>query len=128
MPFDAPYRTPFGDIELLTDARSRISNRKTWVQGRFQDGDRHCLVAALSLACASRSFQLPNGTEKRLVRLIAKQILPDAPFMTQCSLIPARQRLMALNDDPRTTHEDVMALFDRTVSHLASTARVPVPA
>ena len=68
MPFDAPYQTPFGDIELLIDARSRISNRKSWVQGSFQDGDRHCLVAALSLACRSRSFQLPNGTEKRLAQ------------------------------------------------------------
>ena len=76
MPFDAPYQTPFGDIELLTDARSRISNRKSWVQGRFQDGDRHCLVAALSLACGSRSFHMPNRTEKRLARLIAKQIPP----------------------------------------------------
>ena len=128
MPFDAPYQTPFGDIELLTDARSRISNRKTWVQGRFQDGDRHCLVAALSLACASLSFQLPNRTEKRLARLIAKQIPPDAPFITRCRLTPARQRLMSLNDDPRTTHEDVMALFDWTIGHLASTAPISVPA
>ena len=38
MPFDAPYQTPFGDIELLKDARSRISNRRSWVQRRFQDG------------------------------------------------------------------------------------------
>jgi hypothetical protein len=128
MPFDAPYQTPFGDIELLTDARSRIANRKLWVRHRFEDGDRHCLVAALSLACRSRSFQLPNQTENRLARLIAKQIPPDAPFMTRCRLIPARKRLMSLNDDPRTTHEDVMALFDRTISHLASTARVRVPA
>ena len=128
MPFDAPYPTPFGDIELLIEARSRISNHKSWVQGRFQDGDRHCLVAALSLACGSRSFHMPNRTEKRLARLIAKQIPPDAPFMTRCRLIPARQRLMSLNDDPRTTHEDVMALFDRTISHLASTARISVPA
>ena len=128
MPFDAPYQTPFGDIELLTDARSRISDRTTWVQGRFQDGDRHCLVAALSLACASLSFQLPNRTEKRLARLIAKQIPPDAPFMTRCRLTPARQRLMSLNDDPRTTHEDVIGLFDRTISHLASTTRISIPA
>ena len=85
-------------------------------------------VAALSLACCSRSFHVPNRTEKRLARLIAKQIPPDAPFMTQCSLIPARQRLMALNDDPRTTHEDVMALFDRTISRLASMAPISVPA
>jgi hypothetical protein len=128
MPFDAPYQTPFGDIELLIAARSRISNRKSWVQGSFQDGDRHCLVAALSLACGSRSFQLPNRTEKRLARLVAKQIPSDAPFMTRCRFIPARQRLMSLNDDHRTAHDDVMALFGRTVSHLASTARLHVPA
>src|SRR6478736_3635523 len=128
MPFDAPYQTPFGDIELLTDARSRISNRKAWVQGRFQDGDRHCLVAALSLACGSRSFHLPNQTEERLARLIAKQIPPNAPHIIRYRLVPARQRLMSLNDDPRTTHEDVMALFDRTISHLARTAPISGPA
>ena len=128
MPFDAPYQTPFGDIELLTDARSRIANRNLWVRHRFEDVDRHCLVAALSLACGSRSFQLPNQTENRLARLIAKQIPPDAPFMTRCRLIPARKRLMSLNDDRRTTHEDVMALYDRTISHLASTAPISVPA
>ena len=128
MPFDAPYQTPFGDIELLTDARSRIGNRKSWVQGHFKSGDRHCLVAALSLACASRSFQLPNGTETRLARLIAKQIPPDAPFMTRCRLLPARQRLMLLNDDPYTTHDDVMALFDRTINHLVSATAISVPA
>jgi hypothetical protein len=128
MPFDAPYQTPFGDIELLTDARSRIANRNLWVRHRFEDVDRHCLVAALSLACGSHSFHLPNQTEGRLARLIAKQIPPDAPFMTRCRLIPARKRLMSLNDDRRTTHEDVMALYDRTISHLASTAPISVPA
>ena len=128
MPFDSPYQMPFGDIELLMDARSRICDRKSWVQGRFQDGDRHCLVAALSLACGSRSFQMPNRTEKRLAREIAKQIAPDAPFMTRCMLLPARIRLMSLNDGPRTTHEDVMALFDRTIGHLARIAPISVPA
>ena len=116
MPFDAPYPTPIGDIELLTDARSRICNHKFWMQGRFKDGDRQCLVAALSLACASRSFNLPNRTEKRLARLVAKQISPDAPFMTRCWLVPPRQRLMSVNDDPYTTHDDVMALIDRTIN------------
>jgi hypothetical protein len=60
--------------------------------------------------------------------VIAKQIAPDAPFMTRCSLIPARMRLMSLNDYPRTTHDDVMALFDRTVSRLTITAPISVPA
>jgi hypothetical protein len=29
-------------------------------------------------------------------------------------------RLMRFNDSPRTTHDDVMALFDRTIRHLAA--------
>jgi hypothetical protein len=128
MPFDGPYPNQFGDIELLMDARSCICDRKCWVQGRFQDGDRHCLVAALSLACGSRSFQMPNLAEKRLARKIAKQIAPDAPFMTRCMLLPARMRLMSLNDEPLTTHEDVMALFDRTIGHPARIAPISVPA
>ena len=128
MPFDAPYQTPFGDIELLINARSRISNRKLWARNRFQDGDRHCLIAALSLACGSRSFRMPNRTERRLARVIAKQIPPHALLIIRYRLVPARQRLMSLNDDPRTTHEDVMALFDRTISHLARTAPISVPA
>ena len=47
MPFDSPYQMPLGDIELLMDARSRICERNSWVRHRFEDGDRHCLVAAL---------------------------------------------------------------------------------
>ena len=62
---------------------------------------------------------MPNRTEKRLAREMAKQLAPDAPFMTRCMLLPARMRLMSLNDEPLTTHEDVMALFDRTIGHLA---------
>ena len=127
MPFDNPYQMPFGDIELLMDARSRISDRESWVRHRFQDGNRHCLVAALSLACGSRSFQMPNRTEKRLAREIAKRIAPDAPFVTRCMLLPARMRLMSLNDGPGT-HEDVMALFDRTIGDLARIAPIRVPA
>ena len=128
MPFDSPCQMPFGDIELLLDARSRISDRKFWGRHRFQDGDRLCLIAALSLACGSRSFDMPNLMEKRLARLIAEQIPPHAPFMTRCKLIPARKRLISLNDGPRTRHEDVMALFDRTIDHLASTAPIRLPA
>jgi hypothetical protein len=55
------------------------------------------------------------------------QIPPDAPFLARCRLTPARQRLISLNDARCTTHEDVIALFDRTISHLASVGPVCVP-
>jgi hypothetical protein len=50
MRFDNPYRTSFGEVEPLWATRGCLASRGDWVQGRFQDGDRHCLVAALSIA------------------------------------------------------------------------------
>jgi hypothetical protein len=119
MPFDNPHEMPFGDIEILRDARGRISNRRDWVQGCFRDGDRHCLVAALSIASGSRSFRRSNQTERRLARLLARQLPEAAPFWAKSQFIPARQRLMWFNDNAGTRHADVMALFDRTIEQLA---------
>jgi len=120
MPFDNPHQVPTGDVELLMDARDRICMRSLWVQGRFSDGDRHCLVAALSLACGSDSFQTPNQTELQLARLLAKQLPANTPLWAKVRLIPPRQRLMWFNDDLRTSHDDVLALLDRTIAHLPS--------
>ena len=128
MPFDNPHQMPFGDLELLMEARGRISSRNTWVQGHFQRDGRYCLVASLSLTCGTRSFGMPNRTEQRLSRLIAKQMPSDAPFWIRHRFMPARQRLIAFNDDPHTRHDDVIALLDRAIEHLTSAAPVYVAA
>ena len=75
MPFDNPPQAPIGDVAILMDARSRIADPSRWLQYSFQDGDRHCLVAALSLACGSPSFDIPNETERRLAKHLAKQMI-----------------------------------------------------
>ena len=128
MPFDNPHQTPYGDLELLIEARGRISSREAWIRGHFRKGGRYCLVAALSLTCGSRSFGLPNRTELRLSRLIAMQMPSDAPFWIRYRFMPARRRLIAFNDDLFTHHEDVIALFDRAIEHLASSTQVCVAA
>jgi hypothetical protein len=128
MPFDNPHQTPFGDLELLMEARDRISSRDTWVQGHFQKRGRYCLVASLSLTCGTRSFGMPNRTEQRLCRLIANQMPSDAPFWIRHRFMPSRRRLIAFNDDLLTQHHDVIALLDRTIGHLASTVPVRVAA
>jgi hypothetical protein len=128
MPFDNPCQMPFGDLELIMEVRGCISSRTAWVQGHFRKEGRYCLVAALSLTCGSRSFGMPNRTELRLSRLIANQMPPNAPFWIRHRFMPARRRLIAFNDDLLTHHEDVMALFDRAIEHLASTAPVCVAA
>ena len=89
MPFDNPHHTPIGDLEILMNARNRVSIQSTWVQGSFRDGDRHCLVAALFLACGSRSLAIPNRKERRLARMLANQLPSRAPFRTMIRLIPS---------------------------------------
>jgi hypothetical protein len=74
MPFDNPSQAPIGDVAILIDARSRIADPSRWLKHGFQDGDRHCLVAALSLACDGPKFGIPNETERRLARQLAKQV------------------------------------------------------
>jgi hypothetical protein len=52
MPFDDPHQTPFGDLELLMEARGRISRREAWVprgfcegwHGNFALGQGTCLI------------------------------------------------------------------------------------
>jgi hypothetical protein len=127
MPFDNPHQLPFGDSELLREARSRISSRADWVQGRFRDGRRECLVAALSVVSGSRSFNMPNRTERRLARLLAVHI-PPRRFWTRVKILPARQRLIIFNDSFCTKHEDVVALFDDAIHELASKAPIQIAA
>ena len=127
MPFDNPHQTPFGDAELLWDARSRVSTRNDWVQGQFQDGNRLCIVGALSLVSGSRSFNTPNRVERRLARVLAAQLPPGRRVWASLRFFTARQRLMWFNDSRRTSHADVMALFDRAINRSAAQAFIALP-
>ncbi len=127
MPFDNPNPAPIGDLEILLDTRDRIESQERWLQRLFEDGDRHCLVAALALACGSPSFYAPNKVERRLARMLARQLPPEAPWWARSNLVSARRRLMSFNDDRRTCHENVIALIDRTIEHMMVRAPQFVP-
>jgi len=118
MPFDIPARSPISDIDIIMEIRDRIGSPDKWVQGRFTQGDRHCLVAALSLACGSRSFSVPNNVERRIARKLASQLPPAMDLWSRLRLFSARQRLMSFNDDTERCHADVIALVDQTVEYL----------
>jgi hypothetical protein len=110
MPFDSLNQNRTGDLELLWDARSKIADEASWVQGRYSDGQRLCLVAALCVVAGSRSFQTSH-LERRLARLIAAQ-LPKRALMR---FVTGRQRLMWYNDNPGTSHRDVLGLLDKAI-------------
>jgi hypothetical protein len=118
MPFDNPFEVPFDDIHLLMNARARIASPHRWLQGRFRYGDRYCLVGALSAECYSRSIRFPNRTERRLARRLAKQLPMVWRFWPRWMFLTPRYRLTMFNDDYRTRHKSVVALFDRTIEQL----------
>ncbi len=49
------------------------------MQVLFQDGNRICIVGALSLVSGSRSFNRPDRVERRLARVLAAQLPPGRP-------------------------------------------------
>ena len=63
MPFDNPHQMPFGDLELLMEARGRISSREAWVRAISKKMGATVSWPSLSLTCGSRSFGMPNRTE-----------------------------------------------------------------
>jgi hypothetical protein len=124
MPFDNASDSRFSDSDLLWAARSRIGHESGWMQSRYSDGDRLCLVAALSVVSGSRSFSAPNSTERRLARLLVDELPDSVPRWARLKLFTARQRLMWFNDSPRTKHRDVVALMTRAINRADS--RTPV--
>ena len=115
MPFDNPNQNPTGDVQLLWDARTKVAEKSSWVQGRYSDVQRLCLAAALSVVAGSRSFDAPNRLERRLARLVAGQLPETVPFWTRIWFLTGRQRLVWYNDEPSTTHQDILSLLDRAL-------------
>jgi hypothetical protein len=126
MPFDSPHSRSIRDLDILPEARGHISGKNSWVKWRFQDGNGYCLVGALSLACGSPEFNVPSETELRIAQLLAKQLPREAAWWTRLEFVAVRTRLMSFNDHPRTTHEDVLAVYDRSIHCLASRIREPI--
>jgi hypothetical protein len=98
------------------------------VQNRDSDGDRLCLVAALSVAAGSLCFYAPNRTERRLARLLADQLPEINPLWAMLKFCTARRRLIWFNDSPHTKHEDVLSLIDRAIDREASRTPVQISA
>ena len=122
MPFDNPPQGPLSDVEVLLDARARIDDPHCWLKGEFSKENRHCLVAALALACRNPQFDQPSRTGRRLILAMARQLPRGWGRLQRTICFRPMHRLIRFNDSPRTVHDDVMALFDRTIQHLAATA------
>jgi hypothetical protein len=100
-------------------AQSYIQKRLWWTQGAFRrlDGGRrpkYCAAAALAEACGNPSYYRPTQHERRLAKLLVAEIPRDKLILRW--LRSARSCLIAYNDAVRTTHANIMQMFDSAIA------------
>lgn len=89
---------PKTTLEVLREARELLSDPAKWTK-RGEHGPRYCTVSAVTEVSGGRADDR------------ATRALYDA--------LPSRwagQYVHSFNDDPSTTHADVLALFDRAIA------------
>lgn len=93
--------------EILTNARGVVSNG--WCQGAYYDGNgSYCSIGALSKALQS-SPQVLEGERYREAYMYLNNHLPALGFDNG-------QDVVDFNDDPATTQQDVLNLFDKAIA------------
>lgn len=107
MPFDQlTYQSTDPVLKCLQDARQWVA-RAWWSPGKADNGSA-CASNALAFAARDAGFVFSIEDDAR--RLLARPILNGLSADLCCSVI------FNYNDDPTTTHADILALFDRAIA------------
>ncbi len=98
----------------LLAAKSLIETPDRWIRGSLRERDfmgcRYCTLGALSEATSV----FPEADEH--------YNLAYAALQAQLPNYPSSGSIAWFNDDPRTTHTDVLGLFDRAIRSTQETA------
>ena len=106
-------------ISNLTKARDFISNPENWGKGEYLAGDSN---SPDYQACAQGALQC-IGVALPQCRVAARIFDPDYDvplehtylYEAVLSFDHGHNSVIAFNDDPETTHEDIMRLFSRAI-------------
>lgn len=89
----------------LIAARALIDTPEKWCKGKMSDGKgRYCALGA----CYA-----DQAAGERVLSAIYEVGVPNSGFLAR------------FNDDPTTTHADVMALFSRAIASAQGTQELP---
>lgn len=94
----------------LKDAREIV--RTKWCPRGLTDGKGNvCIVGALNIVTSGNVHHLPvsSGTGRR-----------EQAYCHLMKHMPKSGELANYNDDPATTHEDIMMLFDKALADLGA--------
>lgn len=96
--------------ENLIAAKALIDTPEKWIKGSLQNAEETCFCTYGAAAKVARTFPHKSGMDSLLTDALA-DALPD-------SFLPDPNGILSIaqfNDDPSTTHADIMALFDRAI-------------
>ena len=99
--------------ENLIAAKALIDTPEKWIKGQFRD-ENGCLCARGACGIASgKGFASKEASrsESQLIRF-----LPPRMDGHSWQIHGPLSALAHYNDDPDTTHADIMALFDRAIA------------
>lgn len=107
MPFDQvnfvlPAVETDATLRTLIAGRALLSDGRRWAKGDYCVGDTFCVVGALGIR-----------TDRRASRTDAQR---EAIFYLGAHVPKGHFRIADFNDNPTTTHADVLALFDRAIA------------
>ena len=115
-------------LELLTKSRKRIEKPENWTQGsrakdknglgcspRSRSADRWCSIGTLECESKSQSDILWGSEERHALMALAST--KRLGWSAESTYGPGTQIAM-FNDNPKTTHADVMAMYDEAIHNL----------
>lgn len=114
-------------LELTKKVRTLLTNRKNWMKNSFaknaqgtsvsenaHDAVCFCLSGAFSNAAGSNHQKWADGYAE--FRTVAARCRPDFAYIDPFS--PSTFNTIGFNDDPATSHKDVLSLLDCTIAKL----------
>jgi hypothetical protein len=95
----------------LRAARALIDTPEKWCKG-LADG-RNCVMWAVNYVTTGKASCTAGGYRQREAERALRRQVPRMPF-DHGGMLDAHP-VVRFNDDPATTHNDVLALFDRAI-------------
>lgn len=103
MPFDAAPEVRV-ELRILDEMREILATPEMWCKGRYSNGEAVCIMGALDVA-RGRS---PGGPRPYPSPLEERNVI-----FTLLKSTPHHQKIWTFNDNPSTTHSDILSLIDR---------------
>jgi hypothetical protein len=106
------------EVDIIKGARKILSDPGRWRKGTYaDDGDGCCILGALGMAACNDAWAYDiaiRGHVKNSLTRAADMVAQHTTFD------PVKNTAAAFNDDPATTHQDVLDVLDKTLADLGA--------